>query len=392
MAMMHVVRFVLAAPVLCVSSTTASEHPSHTFAAFIQEHGRSYLEGSAEFTQRRNLFEQRVAEYERHNSNPHRLWTAGVSALTDRTSEELASLRGWNGFVTSKVGSSLRGTPRSVERHGLSLRQTSGSLPSNASWAHLESLQKVAQQGGCGSCWAHATALAMETNHEIKRGSFKMFSVQELVKCSPNPHHCGGSGGCDGSTAEVAMQYVMHQGLSDTPGCPAPELLQWQLNGEDWDSILLPGVHAVPEASPARQLGLVGWERLPENRAEPLMRAVVDWGPVAVSVAASPWSGYRKGVFNSCKPDVVIDHAVTLIGFGRAEGLGVNFWNIRNSWGKGWGEHGDIRLVRGNSDEELCGVDARPDLGTGCDGGPTRVVVCGMCGILYDTVVPHFSA
>jgi len=38
----------------------------------------------------------------------------------------------------------------------------------------------------------------------------------------------------------------------------------------------------------------------------------------------------------------------------------------------------------------VCDWDENPQDGSGCDGGPERVWVCGTCGILYDVVVPHF--
>lgn len=256
----------------------------------------------------------------------------------------------------------------------------------------------------CGSCWAHATVLAMETNHEIKRGSFRKFSYNELLKCAPNPNHCGGSGGCSGSTVEVAMLYVAQQGLTDNQSamhCPTEfiELREHMAATTDWASILLPGAHMVPESSPARAFGLVAWERLAQNKAEPLMRALVDWGPVAVTVSTDHWYGYHSGVFNDCPPDSVLAHAVVLIGFGEgdtSEVFGdrpkVKYWHIRNSWGRDWGDSGNIQLLRQDSDDDDCGEDSRPEAGTGCDAGPQKVTVCGKCGIIYDSVVPHFSA
>jgi len=36
------------------------------------------------------------------------------------------------------------------------------------------------------------------------------------VDCAPNPKKCGGTGGCEGATAEVAMDYVQSmQGMTE---------------------------------------------------------------------------------------------------------------------------------------------------------------------------------
>lgn len=144
----------------------------------------------------------------------------------------------------------------------------------------------------------------------------------------------------------------------------------------------------MPSAS--RSLGLRAWERLPPNSYMPLMQALVDRGPAAVAVHASQWFSYNHGIFNGCERDAVIDHAVALLGYGNDRKLGAKYWLIQNSWGPEWGEQGRIRLLRRHSDEtEYCGTDKQPEEGTGCKGGPSQVKVCGMCGILYDTVVPH---
>ena len=108
---------------------------------------------------------------------------------------------------------------------------------------------------------------------------------------------------------------------------------------------------------------LPGWEKLPENKYLPLllglgeqtthslcvelefslrMRALVQHGPVAVSVSAGPsrdrdleclwrlsqqrgadsWDLYLQGIFDYCSKDVIIDHAVTLTGYGKDSGFG----------------------------------------------------------------------
>ena len=33
-------------------------------------------------------------------------------------------------------------------------------------------------------------------------------SVQQLVDCATNKFHCGGDGGCNGSTFEIAFDYI----------------------------------------------------------------------------------------------------------------------------------------------------------------------------------------
>ena len=41
-----------------------------------------------------------------------------------------------------------------------------------------------------------------------------VLSPQQLVSCSKNPNHCGGTGGCEGSVPEIAFDYVKANGMA----------------------------------------------------------------------------------------------------------------------------------------------------------------------------------
>merc|ERR1711879_947877 len=114
---------------------------------------------------------------------------------------------------------------------------------------------------------------------------------------------------------------------------------------------------------------------------EPLLRALVENGPVAVSVAAGHgWNMYWEGIMsqNGCGQDFVVNHGVVLFGYG-SENVGTDrsgadkngimkYWHMKNSWGEFWGENGFLRLQRLDSDEEHCGWDYKPEFGNGCGG------------------------
>jgi len=370
------------------------------FQAFMKKHGHRYAVGSQEYEKRMELFQQRLEEVNRLNSRTEKLWTAAINRLSDRTDSELASLRGWRGGAVpgSRLGHRSSG--------GIGLLSLNGRvkpLPDEASWTHLNTPQQIRDQGSCGSCWAIASAAVLEAHSEIHmpQADSRSFSTQELVSCVLNTDNCGGKGGCDGATVELAFDFALNHGLAQesekpyqqvTGECqrPAEELLAMQATSST--SLTMPGSHLHMPGMKGSTFGMTGWERLPENGYEPLMRAVVERGPVAVSVAASKWFSYDGGIFDDCDRDAVIDHAVMLVGYGADTDLDEKFWLIQNSWGPDWGEAGRIRLLRTDGDEtESCGVDHQPELGTGCKGGPEQVPVCGQCGILYDSVVPYFG-
>ena len=64
----------------------------------------------------------------------------------------------------------------------------------------------VKNQGSCGSCWSFASAEAVESRWFLKTGELQELSEQFILDCTPNPHDCGGSGGCGGGTAKLAYE------------------------------------------------------------------------------------------------------------------------------------------------------------------------------------------
>jgi len=372
-----------------------------SFFSYMSLHGRRYLAGSKEYKMRQSIYLNRLKQIQHHNSLPHRHWTAAVNHLTDRTDAELAQLRGLRTVARKKAAGAV-GSHRSGALLLGQIKNASDGVPDSVSWSHLSIISQDVNQGNCGSCWAMATSTMLQANAEIK-GYSRTFSAQELVNCVPNPYKCGGEGGCEGATMELAMNWAMSQGLTtdmETPYTATDQecakdtaTMLLERYEHDYDAMVRVGYHAAAPISPGyTQLQLQGWWRLGENDVGPLMRAVAEIGPVAVSVSADKWTSYGSGIFDSCPVDATINHAVVLIGYGEDASYGLQYWTIKNSWGSNWGEeYGTMRLLRRQGDEQ-CGTDYHPEEGTGCEGGPATVPVCGMCGILYDSVVPDFIA
>ena len=49
-----------------------------------------------------------------------------------------------------------------------------------------------------------------------------------------------------------------------------------------------------------------------------------------------------------CSDNMVVNHAVTFVGYGRKNGVDV--WVMKNSWGAGWGDNGFFYVRRGRND------------------------------------------
>merc|ERR1719440_2776067 len=120
------------------------------------------------------------------------------------------------------------------------------------------------------------------------------------------------------------------------------------------------------------------------------MAAVAHKGPVAVGVAASglTWQMYGGGVVScgSTQSSWDMDHSVNLVGYGTDNGK--DYWLIRNSWGRIFGEDGYIRLHRHGEGKEPCGTDRTPGDGDACSGDNRPRRYCGECAILSSSSYP----
>jgi len=84
--------------------------------------------------------------------------------------------------------------------------------------------------------------------------------------------------------------------------------------------------------------------------------------PAAIAVNASGFrfQTYASGVLTNCGTNTSLNHAITMDGYNNS--ASTPFWNIRNSWGAGWGSNGYIYMAMqaGNS-KGLCGCQMDVD-------------------------------
>jgi len=180
------------------------------------------------------------------------------------------------------------------------------------------------------------------------------------------PHKCGGTGGCEGATEELAFN------MSETLGLP----LESDLPYAGADGKCSPYKAAVKNS---------GFVKLPINDAKAFETALATKGPLAITAAAEPWMLYGGGIFSGCTGDegADLDHGIQAVGYAQ------DYWIVRNSWGPGWGEEGYIRLSRANDD--VTSVDKTPADGIACEPIPSSQTVKGECGMLSDSSYPTFD-
>lgn len=358
--------------VALVIAAAVAAHPrahnlkGYTFEQYVVDFGKKYS-SVEEFARRKSLFNKKLADIHAHNAAGMHSWKKGVNHMSDWTIEEFKRLNGGRsramGHLADKslqlphVAKTLKDLPPAVDYRN--------SIPSV--------LTAVKDQGMCGSCWAHGSTEQMETYWALATNELFVLSQQQVTACAPNPDQCGGTGGCMGSTAELAFQYVANAGLTQ----------EWEYPYTAYN-----GTTGVCRGSNDAHIQLSGYVKLNANSQDDVMNTLATVGPLAINVDASEWSDYESGVYSGCDyaQNISIDHVVQLVGYGHDGDLNLDYWIVRNSWSPSYGESGFIRVLRQANPE--CGWDVDPQDGYGCQGGPAQIWVCGMCGILGDTSYP----
>lgn len=325
----------------------------------------------AEVAERRDIFNKELARIKAHNAK-NSGWKETFNKFSLLTTKEKDSLRGRSKSASAQYARA-KGSDRPLPKNFKILPISS--LPKEVDWRKKALTSSVKDQGYCGSCWAFAATAVIESHLAIETGLLFDLSPQQIAMCSPNPHNCGGAGGCNGATAEIAFEYVANSfGLYEEYQYPYTAYF-----GENHGCRIPSRSHPVAT--------IADYVKLPVNNYTALMNAVANIGPVAISVDASEWSSYGGGIFNGCnQKNPNINHAVVLMGYGEENGQ--KYWLIRNSWAATWGELGYIRVARFDNEDQMCGTDITPHDGNACDGEDEPQTVCGTCGILFDSSYP----
>lgn len=190
----------------------------------------------------------------------------------------------------------------------------------------------VKDQGQTGSCWAFAAtgaleALTAKTNSKL----VVSLSEQNLIDCTNGTPY--GNHGVDGGLPRLAFDYVKNMGINSEETYP--------FEGRNGISCRFNKDKVAARCS--------GYVRLTEGDEEAMKRAVAFVGPVTVGIDASHQSFqfYSSGIYDEQKCSTKqLDHAVLVVGYGtsnprKVETIpGQDFWIVKNSWGKSWGEGG----------------------------------------------------
>jgi C1A family cysteine protease len=321
----------------------------NAFMDFIATYQKSYL-NSWEFENKYETFKDNYQRIADHNLNADMIgFTLKVNQFGDMSQEEFKAK-----YLTLK-------SPERSHRHGRKHRghkkprfdsflahdDDESDLPSRVDWREKNAVQKVKNQGSCGSCWAFSAVGAIESAVAIKTETLPNLSEQQLVDCAGSY----GNEGCNGGFMDWAFNYAHdHAMCSET---------QYKYTGRDGKCLDADDVLC------GEGVKVATFEDVTPN-SKAALKAAVAQQPVSIGVCAESlgWQFYFGGIVRwswlcgSCQ-----DHGVLLVGYDNSNSKifgNTEYWIIKNSWGTGWGSSGYIYVKADDSKSGVCGVLESP--------------------------------
>lgn len=207
-------------------------------------------------------------------------------------------------------------------------------------WVDKGAVTPIRDQKSCGSCYAFSICAAIESAILINTGHQVVLSPQQIVDCSGRSTIYKNLG-CDGGGIESSFEYVKLNGLESETDYPYRNRQSKCTYTTDKEIYKISSFDFV------------------YNDLKGMYNGLIKKGPLVVFVSASSKSfiNYASGIYNDIKcssNEDSLDHALDIVGYGTDETTKQDYWLLKNSWGKDWGENGFMRIARGIN---KCGIE-----------------------------------
>jgi len=229
-----------------------------------------------------------------------------------------------------------------VEKVADSSRHRRSTAPESFSAVDLGLVTPAKHQLKCGSCSAFTATAAIETCFAKLTGHLDDYAEQQLIDCAYGNY---GAKACDGAYVTSYLDWTL-----ENDGGLAHESIYPYLNTK-------PNLVCPKLDDHKRGAKLTNYSYIRDGNEELLKSLVFEHGAAIATVHVNTnkdlWNTYGGEIFDDCTvPEgAKHDHGVTVVGYGNENGL--DYWLIKNSWGKNWGKEGFMKLKRGVG---MCGI------------------------------------
>jgi len=323
------------------------------FMQWARENNKQYLT-KEEQAHRREIWENNYQSMLEHNAKYEAgevTWSRKVTEYYDLTTEEFIALR--TGLPQYDESSFVDQDDHVDQVFMDKLDEMRGNAPAEVNWISEGVVTSVKNQGQCGSCAHFSSVAVLDTCFQMASGTlYDDLSEQHLVDCTYNHYYnddagSWGSFGCDGAWPPAILEWLYNNG-----------------GGHAQTEASYPYEHTVRNCrsssgqnyNGAKITGMYNKWYTNDNQ----MRDLVAINPVSTSMDASYLGDYHQGIIDDsrCCNQVTdpncrynLNHAVTVVGYGTQNGM--DYWLVKNSWGRSFGENGFFKIKRGTGH---CGI------------------------------------
>ncbi|UKK02328.2 hypothetical protein MACK_001685 [Theileria orientalis] len=260
------------------------------------------------------IFKKNMKIIETHNKNPERLYDMRLNMFA-----AYAEDFGNRTFYPIK-------TPL------FTLPKTAGIIQDfdqeiHVDWRKKDAVSEIIHQGACGSCWAIAAVDTFNSFMTIKKGRQFQMSYQQVLDCTDRTYTCerGGNHG-------KALEYIKKNKI-----CLNTEK-EYKKEMDTCDA---------SDCKISSEIGEI--RRMNYDEA---LKYLKEKGPFLTSFETNTsFLLYDAGIYDgSCERGR--GHSIVVVGHGYDTKRKVNYWIVKNSWGKDWGEEGYFRIIDSSKMED----------------------------------------
>ncbi|CAM6097498.1 unnamed protein product [Calypogeia fissa] len=327
MAFMGIFCLCIASLAAAASATQSEEEILGLFEGWLHDNPRPYNGNVSEKNLRFEVFKHNLNIINEHNALESS-YKLGLTPFADLTLNEFK-----NHYLGKLISTGELEPPTSF-------RYANVIPPAAIDWRTKGAVTPIKNQKLCGSCWAFSTIGAVEGIVQIKTGKLVSLSEQELVSCDK------GTGQSDNFGCSGGWMYTSFGWIVDNGGIDSEQAYPYTAQDDPCKKRKLG----------TRAASIDGREKVPANNEKALQQAVANQ-PVSVALDASDmkFALYTSGIVSGAC-GTMLDHAVVAVGYDTTSS-GEDYWILKNSWGKNWGEHGYIRLRRNVASlKGMCGI------------------------------------
>jgi len=232
-------------------------------------------------------------------------------------------------------------------------------IPENWDWSNVDGTNFLSWNKNqhipvyCGSCWAQGSTSALADRFNILQKDLNTTPVALNAQVIVN---CRAGGSCEGGNPGGVYEFANEKGIPDSsceqyvahdldeskcepidickdctwPPCPVGESCQDKCWAVDYKKYYASHYYSLRGAA--------------KMKAE-----IVKNGPISCGIMVTDkFEDYAGGIYSEFKLLPMINHEISVVGFGKDAESGEEYWIGRNSWGTYWGEGGFFRMATGH--------------------------------------------